>query len=194
MPLTLKTFAQPYTETEEEVTEFLDTTVPALAVFAIEAGAGITDGVGTIYRSSVSRAGAIVTTQILIDLTGCSSATSDLDVIGVGTSAAHLGQITVAQNGILMSGTLSCLQLPSTLTDIDLYSATEATGVFEDNESTLTATALVTKGGAWSAGDIDPLTAIPAADEYLYFVNGTSDTADPFVAGQFLIELIGYDA
>ena len=37
---------------------------------AVEAGTGITTGSGTIYRSSVQRNGGIITTRILIDLTG----------------------------------------------------------------------------------------------------------------------------
>ena len=51
-----------------------------------EAGTGITGGTGTIYRSSVMRQGGIITTRILIDLTGLRSTASG-DIIGVnGTS------------------------------------------------------------------------------------------------------------
>lgn len=191
MVMTAKRFAQPFTETLDEVEVYLRAITPALAV---EAGAGITGGVGTIYKSSVRRDGGIITTQILLDLTDLSSATSVLDIIGVGASAAHLGQITAAQNGTILSGTMTCLEAPLSLTDIDLYSATEATGVFEDNESTLTATALITSGAAWTLGRVLAMTAVPAAGEYLYLVNGVADTADPFTAGKFLIELKGYDA
>lgn len=191
MVMTAKRFAQPFTETLDEVEVYLRAITPALAV---EAGAGITGGVGAIYKSSVRRDGGIITTQILLDLTGLSSATSDLDIIGVGASAAHLGQITAAQNGTILSGTMTCLEAPLSLTDIDLYSATEATGVFEDNESTLTATALITSGAAWTLGRVLAMTAVPAAGEYLYLVNGVADIADPFTAGKFLIELKGYDA
>lgn len=189
--MTAKRFAQPFTETLDEVEVYLRAITPALAV---EAGAGITGGVGAIYKSSVRRDGGIITTQILLDLTDLSSATSVLDIIGVGASAAHLGQITAAQNGTILSGTMTCLEAPLSLTDIDLYSATEATGVFEDNESTLTATALITSGAAWTLGRVLAMTAVPAAGEYLYLVNGVADTADPFTAGKFLIELKGYDA
>jgi len=159
-----------------------------------EAGAGITSGSGVIYRSSVVREGGIITTQILLDLAGLSSATSVLDIIGVGVSAAHLGRLNTAKNGIILGGQMTCLEAPLSLTDIDLFSAVEATGVFEDNESTLTATALVTSGAAWTLGRTLALSAVPAANEYLYLVNGVADTADPFTAGKFLIELTGYDA
>ena len=66
---------------------------------ATEAGTGITTGSGTIYRSSIQRVGGIITTRILIDLTGLRS-TAGGDIIGVnGTSlVCHIGQITAAQN------------------------------------------------------------------------------------------------
>lgn len=158
-----------------------------------EAGAGITDGTGTIYKSSILKIGGIIHTQILIDLTGCSSATTDLDIIGTGASVAHLGRITAADNGTILSGRMTCLELPSSLTDIDFYSATESTGVFEALVTSLTQTALITKGGAWSAGDVNLFQTV-AADQYLYLTNGAADTADVFTAGKFLIELQGYDA
>jgi hypothetical protein len=160
----------------------------------INAGLGITGGVGTIFETSVTKVGGIITTRILLDLTGLSSATTDLDIIGVGTEVAHLGQITPAVNGTILAGTMKCLELPATLTDIDLYSAVEDTGVFEAGIATLDETALLTKGGAWAAMAEDDLTALPAANEFLYLVNGAADTADPFTAGKFLIELLGYDA
>lgn len=159
---------------------------------ATEAGAGITGGVGTIYESSVTKVGGIFKTTILLDLTGLSSATSDTDIIGVGTSAAHIGQITAARNGTILTGTMTCLETPASLTDIDLYAATVGTGVFEDLVTDLTETALVTRGGAWAAGDVKPFTGWPSANAYLYLVNGAADTADPFTAGKFLIEMEGY--
>jgi len=191
MPLTLKTFAQKFVETPDEVATFLRTIDPALAA---EAGAGITDGVGTIYQSSVKRTGGIVKTEILLDLTGLSSATTVLDIIGIGASPAHLGQVTAAQNGTIIGGTMTCLEVPASLDDIDLYSAPEATGVFEALVTSLTQRVLITSGAAWTLGLVRPFSGWPAANEYLYLANGVADTADPFTAGRFLIELFGYDA
>lgn len=168
-----------------------DAWYPAAPALVTEAGAGITDGSGTIYKSSVSRAGGIITTQIFLDLTGLSSATTVLDIIGIGSNPAHLGQITTARNGTILSGKITCLELPASLTDIDLYSAVEATGVFESLVTALTQTALFASGGAWAKGDEDHLTLLPAPNSYLYLVNGAADTADPFTAGRFMIELIG---
>jgi hypothetical protein len=163
-------------------------------ILGTEAGAGITDGVGTVYRSSVQREGGIITTQILLILDGLSSATTDLDIIGIGTEDAHIGQIVAAESGTLLGGTMTCLEVPSTLDDIDLYSAPESTGAFEDIITGLTQRVLVTSGAAWTLGLVRPLSGLPATAEYLYLVNGEADVADAFVAGRFLIELIGYDA
>ena len=160
------------------------------------AGPGITDGSGTVYRSSVHRRGDIIVTQILLDLTGLKSATSDLDIIGEAAAGddAHLGQITIAINGTILGGKMICLEAPLSLTDIDLYSATVSSGQHEDGIAALDERALVTKGGAWAIDSVEALTLLPRANDYLYLVNGAGDTADDFTAGKFLIELYGYDA
>ena len=98
---------------------------------ATEAGTGITGGTGTIYRSSVMRSGGIITTRILIDLTGLRSTASG-DIIGVnGTSnACHIGQITAARNGTILTGSMECFEAPAGGDpDINVHSATESTGV-----------------------------------------------------------------
>lgn len=160
---------------------------------ALAAGAGITSGVGAVYRSGVQRFGDLIRTSILIDLTGLSSATSDLDVIGVGTSPAHIGRVTKAVNGTIYAGSMTCLEVPASLTDIDLYAATEGTGVFETTGiASLTETALITSGAAWTAALKRIFTGLPTDGQYLYLTNGAADTADPFTAGKFLIELEGY--
>lgn len=190
--LTKTQFRELFLNNSEYMRDLIDTVVNNRLL--TEAGAGITDGVGTIYRSGVSRSGGIITTRILIDLTGLSSATTVLDIIGIGTNPAHLGRIVAAENGTILSGTMTCLEAPLSLTDIDLYSAPESTGVFEALVTSLTQRALVTAGGAWTVGETQALTALPAANEYLYLANGVADTADPFTAGIFLIELDGFDA
>ena len=165
-----------------------------------EAGAGITGGTGTVYKSSVMKVGGIIHTRIMIDLTGLQTSTTDLDIIGQGASVAHLGQITAARNGTILFGKMTCLEAPATgADDIDLYAADESTGVFDAGIGTLVETALLTAGAAWTA-DIaattghKPLTAVPAANQYLYLTNGEAGTVGTYTAGQFLIELWGYDA
>lgn len=158
-------------------------------------GAGISGGTGTVFKSSVVRIGDIIRTSILIDLTGLSSSTTDGDIIGQGTAAAYLGQITAAKNGTILSGRMICLEVPTGgADDIDLYSATEATGVFDGAIGSLTETALVTSGAAWTLGGMKALSAVPAANAYLYLTGGEGGTAAAYTAGKFLIELDGYEA
>lgn len=154
--------------------------------------AGFVSGTGTIQKSSVVKHGGIIKTEILIDLTGAQSSTTDLDIIG-DTGVAYIGQVTAAKNGTLMYGQVTCLETPAGgVTDIDLYSATEATGAFDAGIATLAETALLTKGGAWSAS-VTPtiMSALPAANEYLYLTGGAAGTAAAYTAGRFLIEFWG---
>jgi hypothetical protein len=158
-------------------------------------GAGISGGTGTVFKSSVIRTGGIIRTSLLIDLTGLASSTTDLDIIGQSTTAAYLGQITAARNGTIISGRMTCLEVPTGgADDIDLYSATEATGVFDGGIAALAETALVTSAGAWTLGGMKALSAVPAANEYLYLTGGEGGTANTYTAGKFLIELDGYVA
>lgn len=157
------------------------------------AGAGITGGTGTVYKSSVSKRGGIIVTRIMIDLTGLASSTTDLDIIGQGLSAAHIGQVTAAQNGTILWGTMKCLEVPAGgADDIDLYAATEGTGVFDGGIGALAETALVTAGGAWTALLEKAFAADVAADKYLYLTGGEAGTAATYTAGKFLIEMFGY--
>jgi hypothetical protein len=158
------------------------------------AGAGITGGTGTVYQNSVQLSGGIYTTRILIDLTGLASSTTDLDIIGVGTSAAHLGQITAAQNGTILGGTMTCLEVPTGgVADIDFYWATEATGKFDDGIAALTETALITSGGNWTLALTKAIAdPVGIANGYLYLTGGAAGTAATYTAGKFLITLFGY--
>lgn len=162
---------------------------------AVGAGAGITGGVGTIYKHGVAKIGGIIHTKILIALTGLGSSTTDLDIIGQGASVAHIGQITAARNGTILSGRMTCLEVPAGgADDIDLYSATEGTGVFDDGIAALTETALITAAGAWTLGLTKVFGADVVADKFLYLCGGEAGTAATYTAGKFLIELEGYDA
>jgi len=158
-------------------------------------GAGISGGTGTVFKTSVQRVGDIIKTSILIYLTGLGSSTTDLDIIGTGTDPAYLGQITAAKNGTILTGRMTCLEVPAGgIADIDLYSATEATGVFDGAIGDLAETALITAGGNWTLGAVKVFGAIPAANKYLYLTGGAGGTAATYTAGKFLIELEGYEA
>ena len=158
-------------------------------------GAGFTNGVGAIHKAGVMKVGTIIKTSILLDLTGTASSTTDLDIIGSGASAAHIGQITAAKNGTILTGRMTCLEAPvGGVTDIDLYAATEATGVYDSAVGDLTETAQVTSGAAWTNGRELSFTAWPAANAYLYLTGGGAGVPGTYTAGKFLIELEGYDA
>ena len=161
---------------------------------AVEAGTGITTGTGTIYRSSVQRVGGIITTRILIDLTGLRS-TGSGDIIGVnGTSlVCHIGQITAARNGTILTGSMECFEAPAGGDpDINVHSATEGTGVEDGAIADLTETLLVNDGDA-TLGSKVYFTAVPAADQFLYLTTGDATDAD-YTAGKLFIELMGYEA
>lgn len=164
-----------------------------------EAGTGITGGTGTVYASSVEKNGGIYRTSILIDLTGLDSDATEGDIIGVSGTAnpCHLGAITTAQSGTLLTGRMTCLEAPTGgEVDIDVYAATEATGVTDGAIGDLTETALLAAAADWTAGAVKVFTAFPATGQYLYLTVGTGSTptAGTYTAGKFLIELEGYDA
>ena len=161
---------------------------------SVEAGTGITTGSGTIYRSSVQRVGGIITTNILIDLTGLRS-TGGADIIGVNGTAlvCHIGQLTAAQNGTILTGSMECFEAPAGGDpDINIHSATEGTGVEDGAISGLAETLLVDAGDA-TLGSKVYFTAVPAADEFLYLTTGAATDAD-YTAGKLFIQLMGYEA
>ena len=161
---------------------------------AVEAGTGITTGSGTLYRSSVQRVGGIITTRILIDLTGLRS-TGGADIIGVNGTAlvCHIGQITAARNGTILTGSMECFEAPAGGDpDINIHSATEGTGVEDGLISGLTESLLVNAGDA-TLGSKVFFAAAPAADEFLYLTTGAATDAD-YTAGKLFIQLMGYEA
>tara|TARA_R110002124_G_scaffold73664_4_gene197505 strand:+ start:140 stop:766 length:627 start_codon:yes stop_codon:yes gene_type:complete len=161
---------------------------------SVEAGTGITTGSGTIYRSSVQRVGGIITTNILIDLTGLRS-TGGADIIGVNGTAlvCHIGQITAARNGTILTGSMECFEAPAGGDpDINIHSATEGTGVEDGAISGLAETLLVNAGDA-TLGSKVYFTGVPAADEFLYLTTGAATDAD-YTAGKLFIQLMGYAA
>ena len=144
------------------------------------------------YSTAVVRHGPITETTIYIDLEGAKSSTTDLDIIG-DTGACHIGQVTTAINGVIFAGEIHCAEVPTTgADDIDLYSATEATGAYDAGIATLTETALVTSGGAHAIGTVKPFTALPAANSYLYLTGGEGGTAGTYDAGILVIKMWGF--
>ncbi len=156
-------------------------------------GVGISGGSGTVFKTTVFKEGSIIRTQILIDLTGLNGGGTAGDVIGVnGAGVAHLGQLTVAKNGTVLGGRMTCLETPAgSNVDVDLWAANEATGVEDTAISALTGEVQLINHGDWAAGEVAGLVAPPVADQYLYLTSGAATDAT-FTAGQFLIEFYGY--
>jgi hypothetical protein len=104
-------------------------------------GAGI-EGTAAVYETSVARNNGIVTTSIMIDLTGLNSGGTAGDIIGKnGSGVAYIGRVVTADNGTVFGVRMTCYETPAGGdTDIDLYSATEGTGVEDVAISTLTET------------------------------------------------------
>lgn len=176
--------------TASELNKAADLSAQAIAT---PAGAGITGGAGTLYKHSLTFEGNLKVLRILIDITDLQSSTTDLDVIGQGASAAHLGQIVAAEVGTVLAVQMTCLEAPATgVTDIDLYSATVGTAVFDDGIAALTETALITAGGAWTNGAVKGATTVPPANDYLYLTCGAAGVVGTYTAGKFLIEVFGY--
>tara|TARA_B100000700_G_C14717901_1_gene702285 strand:- start:5 stop:625 length:621 start_codon:yes stop_codon:yes gene_type:complete len=162
------------------------------------ASAGI-EGTAAVYVTQVNRLKSdvdtnvnIVKTSIMIDLTGLRDGGTAGDIIGKdGDGVAFIGQVTTANQGTVFGVTMTCVETPAGGgTDIDLYSATEGTGVNDTAIGDLTETQIINAGAA-SAGTMVAGGDI-AADQYLYLVGqGTGHAA--YTAGRFLIEILGYD-
>ena len=160
--------------------------------------AGI-EGTAAVYVTQVNRLKSdvstnvnIVKSSIMIDLTGLKDGGTAGDIIGKdGSGVAFIGQVTTANQGTVFGVTMTCLEPPAGgSTDIDLYSATEGTGVNDTAIGDLTETQIINAGAA-SAGTMVAGGDI-AADQYLYLVSqGTGDAT--YTAGRFLIEVVGYD-
>ena len=161
------------------------------AITQLSAGAGISPVTNSIFKTSIVANNNIVTTTILLDLTGLQSGGTAGDIIGEnGSGAAYLGQITAANNGTILGVSMTCLEAPvGGDADIDLYSANEATGVEDTAISALTETQVI-NSGTFSVGTIARGNTI-AANQYLYLVGqGTSNAA--YSAGRLLIVITGY--
>jgi len=158
------------------------------------AGVGIT-GTADSYLTSVEKVGTIIKTTILIEVDGLNSGGTADDVIGAdGAGVAHLGQITAAVNGTIFAGKITCLETPTGGDpDINLWYTDDATGVEDTLVSAMSNQIQCINHGDWSAGQMDVLTAFPAANKYLY-LSTTEVTDATYTAGILLIELWGKDA
>jgi hypothetical protein len=164
---------------------------------AVAAAAGA--GAGSTVTSDISKVGKIINTQIFVDLTGAGSSTTDLDIIGTGTSPAYIAVIDSAKMGQVYAVTMTCLEAPLTgVTSVDLYSTDDGTGVLSDIISSEAGyNVVVTASAAWTLNKVQtavPATDVPSTGDYLYLTCGAAGTPATYTAGQFVIELWGYEA
>mgnify|MGYP007072305837 FL=1 len=161
------------------------------------AGAGI-EGTAETYITQVERFKSdtttnvnLVKTTIMIDLTGLASSGAN-DIIGkAGSGVAYIGRVTTANTGVVFGVTMECFETPAGGDpDIDLYSATEATGVEDSAIGDLTETIII-NGGDASVGTRTAGGTI-VADQYLYLVSGAATNAN-YTAGRLVITILGYD-
>lgn len=158
-------------------------------------GSGITAGVagGAVVDGVVTADGPLIKTTYTIDLTGLNSGGTDGDIIGFADTAnCHIGQWTTALNGIYCKGLMSCAELVAGgEPDIDVYSATEATGTEDAAIGGITAVALLAAAADWTQGAQKACTGILAPNKYLYLVASGGATNATYTAGKFVLELWG---
>jgi hypothetical protein len=95
------------------------------------AGTGFVSASGvSSYAASVTRNGSLFVTEILVTLPGITGAGSVDGIIGGEDLVnCHIGQVTVAKNGHIFSGTMTCLEQPVGADgDIDLWCSSDPTG------------------------------------------------------------------
>jgi hypothetical protein len=179
---------------DDETLLFGSTDETAFSVKNMIPGTGISTGSGTVCKGSVLRMGDVVETTIIVDLTGLNSGDADGDIIGVAATAnCHIGQITAAKNGTITHGYMHCVETPAGgEPDIDLFSATVATGTEEALITALTETSLLATAVDWT-GILAPkgITVIPPANGYLYLVASGGATNATYTAGKFVIKFYG---
>jgi len=157
---------------------------------APQTGTGISTGTGTLVGTSFAVEGTVKVMRIIIDLTGLNSGGTAGDIIGVNGTALPCYIAQIPSTFTVLGGRMTCLETPAGGdTDIDLYSATEGTGVEDQAITVLTETQII-NAGAQSAGTVTYFSADPVANQYFYLV-GQSTSNATYTAGRFLIEVFG---
>jgi len=159
-------------------------------------GPGIADAV--VY-SKVSRDGAQITTEIVVDL-GTSKAAiqskdTDGDVIGVsGGGAAYLTQLTEAVNGVVTDAEIICTEAPTTgELDLNLVYNSSAALAFDSaggSDLLVDTNADLVKG----LNVVGAINNNAAQNDYVYLAVGTATApaAGTYDAGKLVIRIYGY--
>jgi len=132
--------------------------------------------------------------EFIIDITALRNSGVQNDIIGDNDAAnCHFGQITAGVHGTVSLIEITCIEAPTTGdADIDFYSAQEGTGTENTLVTDLTETLLLEATENWTLGMSKTTTVNPAADEYLYMVDGAAAGGDvAYATGKFLIRFYG---
>lgn len=161
--------------------------IPSVALIA---GGSIQGGTGTVCKTSLFINDGVKQITSVINLTGLNSGGTANDIIGLNASTLPAFLFQIPAGMTVLGGRMTCMETPAGGdTDIDLYSATEGTGVEDQPVTDLTET-LVINAGAQTAGTVTYFAADPAASSYMYFAGqGTANAT--YTAGRFLIEIFG---
>ena len=155
-------------------------------------GTGISGGSGTVCKVSVLREGTLITTKILVDLTGLDSTTTVDQVIGkAGTDPAFLTKITAAKNGTIIGGFVNVFEAPGTgQTDIDIRANSSAT-LKKGDAGGGTQVMIAGAGLDTGSNSYKVVTGGISADDHLYLSCGAAGTAGTYDAGKLVITLFG---
>jgi hypothetical protein len=159
-------------------------------------GPGISDAV---VSSKVSRDGAQITTEIIVDLgtskAAIKSKNTENDVIGVdGGGAAYLTRLTEAENGVVTDAEIVCTEAPATgEPDLNLTYNASATLAYDSAGGTdkLVDTNADLVKGLNAVGAVNDNSA---SGDYVYLTvgTGTGPTAGTYSAGKLVIRIYGY--
>src|SRR3990167_8355543 len=153
------------------------------------------DGAAVAKWIPYGKVGTTFVNEFIFDLTNLVNSTTTDDIIGeTATANCNFGRITAAVHGTIFTMEITCLETPAGGDpDIDFYSATEATGTENALVTDLTETLLLARGASWAINDkLSVVTALPAADQYLYLAVGSAGGAPgTYTAGKFKIKFYG---
>src|SRR3990167_9590519 len=153
------------------------------------------DGAAVAKWIPYGKVGTTFVNEFIFDLTNLVNSTTTDDIIGeTATANCNFGRITAAVHGTIFTMEITCLETPAGGDpDIDFYSATEATGTENALVTDLTETLLLARGASWAINDkLSVVTALPAADQYLYLAVGSAGGAPgTYTAGKFRVKFYG---
>ena len=155
-------------------------------------------GTGTIGAPELRRwtENGVIVTQIKVDITGLQAkGDAAQDVIGLAAGgAAYIYKNVVANNGIIFSTTIDCIELPagsgSATTDINFGWSSSAVLIYDGDQG---GSSLCNMATSVAGHRVVFNTIPPTANHYLYILEGdTAATDGVYNAGQYVITLLGH--